>query len=204
MEGFAGIGDQGAAAKAKVLAATQACSAMTRLCDDDRFHEALEQVHIEVGEHSSKVHNVINGQLTGAVPGNGEGKTQNWFRTVEVQLLELSGLARSLAQQHTDAAIAAFLSDPQPSLTRAQNPMSFLGDVRSLRDAMCQSADLISANVGKEQSRRRWKRLLAFGLGGTLIVTVNAAGTAVLGPAGVAASGAIGSAAVGAAVTMVA
>ena len=75
--------------------------------------------------------------------------------------------------------------------------MTFLDDLRQLRDASCQSADLLGQGIRRQQSRQRWKKLLTFGLGGTIIVVANGAGTALLGPIGVAASGAIGSAAVG-------
>lgn len=81
--------------------------------------------------------------------------------------------------------------------------MMFLDGLRQLRDASCLTADLLAQGIRHERSRQRWKKLLTFGLGGTVIVAVNGIGTALLGPAGVAASAAIGSAAVGVAVQLV-
>jgi hypothetical protein len=119
------------------------------------------------------------------------------FRDNEIQLLQVAGLPEILAHEHVDAAIAAYNTSPDSALHRLQTPMLMLSDLRRLRDASCQTADLLSSGIRQQQSRQRWKKILTFGLGGTLIVTVNSIGTALLGPPGVAASGAIGSAALG-------
>jgi hypothetical protein len=103
----------------------------------------------------------------------------------------------TLAQTHVDQAIAAYQENQTAAYDLMRNPMKFLDDLRQLRDLSCQTADLLSQGIRREQSRQRWKKILTFGLGGTVIVVVNSVGTAVLGPIGVAASGAIGSAAVG-------
>jgi hypothetical protein len=193
LEGFAALGDESAAGRAKVMAVTKTCSTFSRLCDDDRFHNVLMRMQREADEHAASVQQTVTGSANGVA-----------FWELEVQLLELAGLSRLLAEQHVDRAIDAYNADPSGSMLRLQNPMVFLGDLRTLRDATCQSADLLAAGVRRQQSRARWKKILTFGLGGTLIVTANGIGTAFLGPGGVAASGAIGSAAVGAAVPMIA
>lgn len=131
-----------------------------------------------------------------------EAVARSSFREMEVQILELVGLSRTLAEQHVGAAIDAYNTDPSGSISRLQNPMALLRDVRALRDAACQSAELISSGIRRQQSRDRWKRVLTLGLGGTLLVTANALGAALIGDGGQAASGAIGSAAVGAALPL--
>jgi hypothetical protein len=116
---------------------------------------------------------------------------------IEIQLLQLAGLPEIFAQNHIDIAITAYDRYPQQALERLSDPMAFLSDLRQLRDSSCITADLLSQSIRRKQTRQRLKKLLTFGLSGTLIVAVNSIGTAVLGPVGVAASGALGSAAVG-------
>ena len=187
MERFAATGEEAAARQAKLAAAMRACSVLKRLCDDDGFHQTL----ITMQEHGTQ-------QTDNSIQNHISGKAgQASFRDVEVQLLQLSGLPEHLAQTHVDEAIAAYWANPTGAVTRMRNPMTFLDDLRQLRDASCQSADLLAQGIRRRQSRQRWKKLLTFGLGGTVIVVANGAGTALLGPIGVAASGAIGSAAVG-------
>ena len=119
---------------------------------------------------------------------------------VEVSLLRIAGLTDQLAQKHVNSAISAFNADPKRALDRMTNPMLLLGDIKSLQEATCQSSDLLSQGIRQQRSRQRWVKILTFGVGGTLIVAANAAGTAFLGPVVIAASGAIGSAAIGAGV----
>lgn len=187
VEAYAAQGDNSSAAQAKVLAATTTCSTLSRLCDDDRFHEILMRMQPEADEPSANLTKTV---------------TEACFKEAEVQILELVGLSRSLAEQHVGAAIDAFNRDPSGSIARLQKPMTFLRDVRALRDAACQSAELISAGIRRQRSRDRWRKLLTLGLGGTLLVTANAIGAMLIGDGGVAASGAIGSAAVGAALPL--
>jgi hypothetical protein len=193
METFAAAGNYEAARQSKLAAAARGCSTLRRLCDDDDFHKVLmtmqEQLTQLGGQEKS-----ISDWISGTSPS---------FRDLEVELLELAGLPLVLAQTHVDQAIAAFQADQTAAYNLMRNPMKFLGDLRQLRDLSCQTADLLSQGIHREQSRRRWKKILTFGLGGTLIVVVNGISTAVLGPIGVAASGAMGSAAVGVAAQLV-
>jgi hypothetical protein len=194
MERFAATGDDAAARESKIAAVLRACSTLRRLCDYDDFYHVLSTMQ----EHVMNQANSIPGQVSG--PGTvGYGT----FRDVEVQLLQLAGLPGVLAQTHVDAAITAYQENPTGAQDRLRNPMTFLGDLRQMRDTTCLTADLLSQGIRQERSRQRWKKLLTFGLGGTLIVAVNSVGTVLLGPAGVAASGAIGSAAVGIAVQLI-
>ena len=162
------------------------------LCDDDDFIQTL----MVMAKHANDPTNNVLEYLS---------KTSNFrsgFRENEVQLLQVAGLPQVLSREHVDAAIAAYDSSPTTALDRLQNPMALLSDLRRLRDASCQTADLLSSGIRQQQSRQRWKKILAFGLGGTMIVAVNSIGTALLGPPGAAAPGAIGSAAVGVAVQL--
>jgi hypothetical protein len=191
METSIAIGDDAAARRSKVMAAKRSCLVLGRLCDDDDFNQVLLTMQTSVAQQETLIFSHISSK-----PGD-----QAPFRELEIQLLELAGLPNILAIKHVDSALAAYWTDPASSLTRMQNPMIFMRDLRRLRDVSCQAADLLSEGLRQEQSRQRWKKLLTYGLGGTLIVIANSIGTALLGPVGVAASGALGSAAVGAAVS---
>lgn len=191
METFLATGDEAAARRSKVMAAQRSCSVLRRLCDDDDFNQVLLTMQANVTPQEPDIASHISG-----TPGNPSS-----FREFEIQLLELAGLPEILAVKHVDNAVAAYWADSTSSVNRMQNPMIFMGDLRRLRDVSCQSADLLSQGLRQDQSRQRWKKLLTYGLGGTVIVVANSIGTALLGPVGVAASGVIGSAAVGAAVS---
>jgi hypothetical protein len=167
-------------------AAGRACSTLRRLCDDDDFHHVLMNMQEQLTQQPEPS---ISGWISGTPAPS--------FRDLEVDLLQLAGLPVTLAQTHVDQAIAAYQENQTAAYDLMRNPMKFLDDLRQLRDLSCQTADLLSQGIRREQSRQRWKKILTFGLGGTVIVVVNSVGTAVLGPIGVAASGAIGSAAVG-------
>jgi hypothetical protein len=185
------LGDNRGAAKARVAAATLACRAFARVCDDADFRQRM----FELQAHAS--------QLPPGGPVLSELSTEfSDFRGAEVALLELTGLTRELADRHVDAAIAAFDGGRSQVPGRRRDPESLMDDLRSLRDATCQSADVLVLGVRREASRARWRKVLTYGLGGTVIVAANGLGAALLGPAGVAASQAIGSAAVGVAATL--
>jgi hypothetical protein len=200
MERFVAIGDDAAARQSKVAAVLRACSTLRRLCCDDDFVNMLITMQEQATQQDKDISLVVAGTLPPQVSGAPSNAT---FRDAEIQLLKLAGLPEMLAQTHVDGAIAAYHADPVGSQNRIKNTMILLGDLRQLRDASCLTADLLSQGIRNERSRQRWKKLLTFGLGGTVIVAVNGVGTALLGPAGVAASGAIGSAAVGVAVQLV-
>jgi hypothetical protein len=200
MERFAATGDDVAARQAKVAAAGRACSVLKRLCDDDDFNNMLMSIQEHVKQQGTNVSAVVAGTLPPSVPGT---PSNPLFRDVEIQLLQFAGLPQPLAQIHVDGAIDAYNADPNGWQSRIENPLIFLGDLRQLRDASCLTVDVLSQGIRHERSRQRWKKLLTFGLGGTVIVAINGIGTAVLGPAGVAASAAIGSAALGVAVQLV-
>lgn len=190
MERWAALGNDVAASQSKVAAATRACQALRRICDDQGFVEVLMFMQSHAEKHPADVAPTLS-DPTGR------------FKEQEVEILQLAGLTRLLAQQHVDAAMDAYNTDSGGAMERVQNPMLFLTDLRKLRDASCLTADLLSQGLQQQQSRQRWKKILTFGLGGTAIVVANGVGTALLGPGGVAASGAIGSAAVGVAVELV-
>jgi len=189
------IGDEAAARRSKVMAAQRGCSVLKRLCDDDDFNQILLKMQVETITQQEPG---INSRISETPPPG-----QAAFRELEIQLLELAGLPELLAIKHVDNAIAAYWSNSTGSLDRMRNPMIFLSDLRRLRDVSCQTAELLSRGLRQEQSRQRWKKLLTYGLGGTVIVVANSIGTALLGPGGVAASAAIGSAAVGVAASSV-
>jgi hypothetical protein len=191
MERFAALGDEGAARQSKLAATMRSCATLRMLCDDDDFIQMLIPMAVNVRELASTV--PINFSETTILSTN----VPSAFRDIEIQLLQVAGLPEFLARAHVDAAIAAYNENPTEALSRIQDPLIFVNELRLLRDASCQTADIISQGIRQQRSRQRWKKLLTFGLGGTMIVAVNGVGTAVLGPIGVAASGAIGSAAVG-------
>ena len=192
MEQFAAVGNAEAAAMAKVAAATRACGAFRRLCDDPDFRQLL----MEMPQHAAKL---ADRNLT-MLPD--QNVAAGSFRDVEMTLLELIGLTRPLAYKHVDAALEAFRADPSGAVDRTQNPARLLDDLRTLRDATCQSADLLAMGVRRDASRSRWRKILTYGLGGTVIIAANGLSVAVLGPVGVAVSQAVGSAAVGVAVPL--
>jgi hypothetical protein len=191
MERFAATGDEIAAQQAKVAAATRCCVTLRRLCDDDDFLQMLVAMRKHLEElRSSNTSGSIEGDIQDQI------STQP-FRDTEVQLLQLSGLPESSARNHVDTAITAYIKNPASALERLADPMAFLSELRKLRDSSCLTAELLSQSIRQQQTRQRLKKLLTFGLSGTLIVIVNGVGTAVLGPVGVAASQALGSAALG-------
>jgi hypothetical protein len=196
MERFAEVGDDDAARESKVAAVSRACSVLKRLCDDEDFHSILITMQGEVTAHEASISTVVDGYLP--------DRTSNAsFRDFEIEVLQLAGLPKLLARLHIDEAAAAYNREPGGWQDRMKNPMTFLSDLRRLRDASCLTADLLAQGTRHERSRERWRKLLTFGLGGTLIVVANGVGTALLGPVGVAASGAIGSAAIGVAAQLV-
>lgn len=196
MDRFAAVGDDEAARRSKVAAASRACSVLKRLCDDSDFHRILGTMQVQVTTQENNISPVVNGYLP-------DRKISASFRDAEIELLQLAGLPKLLAQLQVDSAVAAFSSETADWQDRIKNPMTFLADLRQLRDASCLSADLLAQGIRHERSRERWRKILTFGLGGTLIVVANGVGTVLLGPVGVAASGAIGSAAIGVAVQLV-
>ena len=188
MDRFAAIGDEMAAQQSKVAAAMRSCSTLQKLCDDDDFLQMLVNIGTDVDSPNTAKDRSL------------DRIRSRDFRDTEIELLQLAGLPEILAQAHIDEAIEAFEQNPQGALRRLRNPMTFLVHLRQLRDASCLTADLLTQSIRQQQTRQRWKKLLTFGLSGTLIVAVNSIGTVLLGPGGAAASGAIGSAAVGVAV----
>jgi hypothetical protein len=205
MERFAETGDEMAAQQAKVAAAMRCCGTLRRLCDDDDFLEML----VTMGRYARMPDSTVDaGNLLPATELDAAGREPEisdrirrpQFRETEIQLLQLAGLPEILAQTHIDMAITEYQEHPFRALIRLQDPMTFLHDLRQLRDASCLTADSLSQSLRERRTRQRLKKLLTFGLSGILIVTANGIGTAILGPGGAAASGAIGSAAVGIAV----
>jgi hypothetical protein len=196
MEASIAIGDQAAAANSKVKAASVACQVLRQLSEDDEFRDVLMTMQSETVVHQQEIPAYLRGEAPVTSPGNRP------FRDVEVSLLRIAGLTEQLAQKHVDNAIAMFDAEPTRALDRMTNPMILLRDLKSLQEATCQSADLLSQGLRQQRSRQRWVKILTFGVGGTLIVAANAAGTALLGPVGIATSGAIGSAAIGAGVQL--
>ena len=184
------VDDRRGAAMARVAAARRACRAFTRVCDDADVRQRM----MEVQAHASALPARLALSDIGIPFGD--------FRSAEIAVLELVGLTRDLAEKHVDAAIAAFEGRQPPAAARSQDPSSMLNDLRALRDATCQGADVLALGVRREASRARWRKILTYGLGGTVIVAANGLGTALLGPAGVAASQAVGSAAVGVAAAL--
>jgi hypothetical protein len=199
MERFAAVGNEAAAQESKVAAAMRVCTALRRLCDDNDFFQMLMEMGRLLGE-ADNIRLTDPDIIDDVISSGFENRP---FRDLETQLLQIAGLTGALAEAHVDAAIKAYHQNRKSALERLENPMAFLVDLRALREASCLTADFLSQNVRQEQARQRWRKLLTFGLSGTLIVAANSIGTALLGPVGVAASGAIGSAAVGVAVQLV-
>ena len=54
-------------------------------------------------------------------------------------------------------------------------PEMLLREVQAVRDAVCMTADLLAMGIQSDKSRRRWKKILLNGPGGTVIVGANAA-----------------------------
>lgn len=210
MERFVATGNEIAAQQSRIAAAMRCCTALRRICDDDNFLEVLMSMRDLVSVPPAA-------NLTPRVDANRRSGTQasffsfgevddiitggilrnSSFRELEVQILRIAGLPEILADAHVDAAIDAYRRNPVVAFERLQDPMVFLTSLRSLREASCLSADFLLESIRQQQTRQRYKKLVTFGLSGTLIVAANSVATALLGPIGVAASGAIGSAAVG-------
>jgi hypothetical protein len=218
MERFAVTGNENAAQQSRIAAAMRSCSALRKLCDDDDFLQILMSMGNLVSEQerqfrpaadagsSANINTESNARFPAIIDDlilSPEFKqTGASFHDLEVQLLQIAGLPEILANAHVGAAIDAYRQNPIKAMDQLRNPMAFLASLRSLREASCLSADFLAQGVRHEQARQRYKKLLTFGLSGTLIVAANSIGTAILGPVGVAASGAIGSAAVGVAVQL--
>lgn len=186
MERFAAVGKMEDAAQAKVAAAMRACNSLRNVCDDADFRQLLMVMPGNAHKLPRDQQSPLDTQLAFGS-----------FRDVEIALLELIGLNHVLAEKHVIDAAAAFTANPQAAMTRIEDPAALLDDLRALRDATCQSADVLAMGVQREASRTRWRKILAYGLGGTVIIAVNGFATTLLGPVGVAVSQAIGCAAVG-------
>lgn len=191
MDRFAATGNLMAAQESLVAAAMRSCRTLRRLCDEDDFHDMLTTMGSYANDPGTTILSAASGSIGNIA-----------FKDFKVQLLQLSGLPEVLARIHVDAAVEAYQIDTASAEARLRNPMSFLGDLRQLRDWSCLTADQLSQDLRRQQARQRRKKILTFGLSGTLIVAANSIGTVLLGPGGAAASGAIGSAAVGVAVQL--
>jgi hypothetical protein len=200
MERFVAVGDDAAARMSKLAAASRACSALKRVCDDDDFHRLLVAMQLQASEHHSNIPNTVHGKLTVPGPVGAPNQSTVDFRDLEIQLLAIAGLPALHAQALVDGAMGAYDDQQSGWYSRLTNPMAFLADLRRLRDASCLTADLLAQGIRSKPARQRWKKVLTFGVGGVLIVAVNGLGTVLLGPVGAATSGAIGSAAIGIAV----
>lgn len=119
------------------------------------------------------------------------------FRDAETALLQLVGLRRSLAEKHVDAAVAEYEQQAAP------RPPAELHQIMDRIDAVQRAITDVEAvlpfAVNHPPQRLKWRKLVTYGLGGTLIVAANAGATIILGPVAVGVSGAVGSAALGAA-----
>jgi len=193
MERFAATGDEMAAQQAKVAAAMRCCGILRRLCDDDEFLEML----VTRGRYARVPDSTLDAGTVGSATELNASEREPeisdriripGFREIEIQLLQLVGLPEILAQTHIDIAITEYQEHPFRALRRLQDPVTFLRDLRQLRDASCLTADSLSQSLRERKTRQRLKKLLTFGLSGILIVTANGIGTAMLGPGGVAAS----------------
>lgn len=201
MERFTATGDEISAQQAKVAAAMRCCSTLRRLCDDGEFVRML--VAMGTAARGTTPGRKLSVEEVDVLAQLQEHIDTPHFRDIEIELLQISGLPGKLAETHIDLAVAAFHQHPESAMERLANPAVFLEDLDKLRDASCHTAQLLSQSVRQQRTRQRLKKLLALGLGGTLIAAVNGAGTALLGPIGVAASGALGSAAIGVALEVV-
>jgi hypothetical protein len=183
-----------AAARAKLTAANTACRVLTDICRDPAFLRELQVLSQHATAHGNQVPSTMD-----------DSNAFNEFLTREVQLLRLAGLSEELARQHLEQGATEYRKQQQPTrdiaLERIQNPVMLLDALGELRDATCTSADLLAMGVRNAQSRSRWRKVVTFGVGGSLIVASNALAIPLLGPAAAAVSGAVGSAAIGAGVT---
>jgi hypothetical protein len=119
------------------------------------------------------------------------------FRDAEITVLHLAGLPRALAEKHVDAAVTEYetLAAPRPPVDLHQ----VLDRIEAVQRAVADVEAVLPFAVNHPPQRLRWRKLVTYGLGGTLIVAANAGASLVLGPVAAAVSGAVGSAALGAA-----
>ena len=188
-----------AATRAKLAAANTACRVLTDICGDAAFLRDLQMLSQHAAKHGNQVPSTIE-----------KNTTFDEFLAREVQLLRLAGLTEGLARQHVEQGATEYRNQrhageqEDTALERIQNPAMLLDALRELRDVTCTSADLLAMGVRNAQSRSRWRRIVTFGVGGSLIVASNALAIPLLGPAAAAVSGAIGSAAIGAGINEIA
>jgi len=119
------------------------------------------------------------------------------FRVAEIAVLQLAGLHRSLATKHVDAAITEYeqFVPPRSSVDLRQ----VLDQIEAAERSIAQTATILPLVISQPPQRLRWRKLVTYGLGGTLIVAANAGAATILGPVAAAVSAAVGSAALGAA-----
>ncbi len=119
------------------------------------------------------------------------------FRVAEIAVLQMAGLRRSLAEKHVDAAIAEYeqLAPPRSSVDLHQ----VLDRIEAVQHAVAHAETVLPFVINQPPQRLKWRKLVTYGLGGTLIVAANAGAAVVLGPVAAAVSAAVGSAALGAA-----
>jgi hypothetical protein len=130
-----------------------------------------------------------------AIPVGGDEPVP--FRVAEIAVLQMAGLRRSLAEKHVDAAIAEYKQSepPRPSVDLHQ----VLDRIEAVQRAVAHAETVLPFVVNQPPQRLKWRKLVTFGLGGTLIVAANAGAVVILGPVAAAVSAAVGSAAIGAA-----
>ncbi|GIE88168.1 hypothetical protein [Actinoplanes regularis] len=119
------------------------------------------------------------------------------FRVAEIAVLQLAGLRRSLAEKHVDAAIAEY--ERVGAARAAVDLHQVLDRIEAVQRAIAHAETVLPFVINQPPQRLRWRKLVTFGLGGTLIVAANAGAAVVIGPVAAAVSAAVGSAAIGAA-----
>jgi hypothetical protein len=119
------------------------------------------------------------------------------FRVAEIAILQMAGLRRSLAEKHVDAAISEYeqLAPPRSSIGLRQ----ILDRIEAVERAVAHAETVLPFVISQPPQRLKWRKLVTYGLGGTLIVAANAGAAVILGPVAAAVSAAVGSAAIGAA-----
>lgn len=125
------------------------------------------------------------------------GRETITFRVAEIAVLQMAGLHRSLAEKHVDAAVAEYeqVAPPRPAVSLRQ----VLDRIEAVERALAHAETVLPLVMNQPSQRKKWRKLVTYGLGGTLIVAANAGAAVLLGPVAAAVSAAVGSAAVGAA-----
>jgi hypothetical protein len=186
---LAAAGDSATATEAAMQVTRQSTAALRATLADAELREALVTMIRDIAPPPVPM---IRDYLVAA-----GGDKPVSFPEAEIAVLQMSGLHRSLAAKHVEAAISEY--EQLPPVQRAVTLHQVLDQIAAAERSVAYAATVLPIVINQPPQRLKWRRLVTYGLGGTLIVAANAGAVVLLGPVAAAVSAAVGSATLGAA-----